>query len=440
MNETEYTEALEFLYSFVDYEKNWTWKYNNSSFDLSRMKKLLSKLGNPQDKSRCVHIAGTNGKGSVASMTASALSACGYKTGLYTSPHLVTFRERIRINGEMIQKQDVIDCVSVLRVAVKDIEELTFFDVWTSLAFYHFAQQKTDYAVLEVGMGGRLDSTNVVTPLVSVITPVSMDHRSKLGDTVEKIAFEKAGIIKNGIPAVSAPQVENVSSVLKEVASGKGSKLTVIGEDVFYNDKSEKDIIYHGIKWDLPSVSIPLNGKFQHQNTATTLAVLETLSCSDNGILPGKVMEGISNVYWPGRLQKISECPEVIVDGACNIDAMESVRDYLLERGNPNTVAVIGICGDKDIREVLGVLKDTVSAYVFTRAENPRALPARDLCNYAPENIPCHVEPESSRALGKAYSIAGDDGLVIVTGSLYLIGEIFSYFGILENDFPTISI
>jgi dihydrofolate synthase / folylpolyglutamate synthase len=439
LNETDYTEALEFLYSFVDYEKNWSWKYNDGSFNLNRVKKLLARLGNPQNKCRFIHVAGTNGKGSVASMTASALSACGFKTGLYTSPHLVTFRERIRIDGEKIPKPDVIKGVSFIREAVKDIEGLTFFDVWTSLAFYYFAENLTDFAVIEVGMGGRLDSTNVITPVVSVITSVSIDHRGKLGDTVEKIAFEKAGIIKHGVPSVSSPQCEKVMGVLVKAAEDAGSKLTVVGNNVSFKALDNNRINYHGLKWDIQDITIPLNGRFQQLNTATSLATLEILSDSNKRIIPDKVIEGISKVYWPGRLQKISENPDIIVDGACNIDAMESVRDYLLECGNPNKVVVIGICGDKDVKEVLGILKDTVSAYVFTRAENPRSMSAKDLCKFAPDNIACYVESEPSRALGKAMSIVGDDGLVMVTGSLYLIGEIFSYFGILENDFPVIS-
>jgi dihydrofolate synthase / folylpolyglutamate synthase len=439
LNETDYTEALEFLYSFVDYEKNWSWKYNDGSFNLSRVKKLLARLGNPQDECRFVHVAGTNGKGSVASLTASALSACGYKTGLYTSPHLVTFRERIRINGEKIPKPDVIKGVSVIREAVKDIEGLTFFDVWTSLAFYYFAENLTDYAVIEVGMGGRLDSTNVITPVVSVITSISIDHRGKLGDTVEKIALEKAGIIKPGIPSVSAPQCEKVMDVLVKAATDAGSKLTIVGDNVSFESIDNNRINYHGVRWELQNILIPLRGRFQQVNTATSLAALEKLSESDDGIIPCKVIEGISHVYWPGRLQKISENPDIILDGACNIDAMVSVRDYLLERGNPNTVVVIGICGDKDVKEVLGILRDTVSAYVFTRAENPRSMPAEDLYRFAPNNAVCYIEPEPSRALGKAITIAGENGRVIVTGSLYLVGEIFNYFGILENDFPTIS-
>ena len=303
----EYRAALSFLYSFVDYERNSKWKYDVSHFDLKRMRSLLKALGNPNEHGWFVHVAGTNGKGSVSAMIASALRESGLKTGLYTSPHLITFRERIRVDGLLISPEEVIAGVNRLRGPAEKVGGLTFFDVWTALAFDHFARREVDAAVIEVGMGGRLDSTNVIIPAVSVITPISLDHRGKLGETPADIAAEKAGIIKPGIPVVSAPQDEDVAAVLREKAKDAGSEMLMVGCEVGY-EKMNGGIRYHGPRWELDSVRIPLRGSFQHDNAAAALAACSAAIFSlilNSRYLPWSARNRSSRPTIPGARENL---------------------------------------------------------------------------------------------------------------------------------------
>jgi len=429
LTEGRYKEAIDFLFSFVNYERNSNWKYDSEHFNLGRVERFFDALGNPHKKGRFVHVAGTNGKGSVSSMIASALSKSGYLTGLYTSPHLISFQERIRVDGREISKQEVVKGVARIRQVNHPMHDLTFFEVWTGLAFDHFAARSVDVSVIEVGIGGILDTTNVITPQVSVITSISMDHRGKLGNTVEEIAAEKAGIIKYRVPVVSAPQKPGVLDILEKHAALMNTRITCIGRDAGYHI-IKGGISYSGIKWHIADQSIPLEGAFQCENAAVALAALEALALQGYRVTPDTARVGIAHVSWPGRLQKVAEHPMVIVDGACNTDAMMKVRDYIrITNVNGPVVSVFGICADKDIRQVLDILSEAVSYYVFTRADNPRAMDARkvaELCGKSNHT----VEPDSVSALKRAVSIAEPDGLVIVTGSLYLVGEIMRYYGL----------
>ena len=302
INDKNYNEALDFLYSFVDYERDSNWKYNSDNFDLSRVEKFFDSLGNPHKKGWFIHIAGTNGKGSVAAMIASALIKSGYKTGLYTSPHLLSFHERIKVNGSMISENDVVEGVGRIKKAEKSLDDLTFFEVWTGLAFDHFAHKSVDVSVVEVGIGGLLDTTNVISPAVSVITSISIDHSSKLGNTFEKIAHEKAGIIKPGIPVVSAPQEKTVMKILEKKAEEAGTYVTVVGRDVQFHEVNNR-INYNGLKWNIDNVHVALAGHFQCENAAITLAALETLALKGYNITPERSSDGIGKVHWTCRLQ-----------------------------------------------------------------------------------------------------------------------------------------
>lgn len=425
----EYRAALNFLYSFVDYERNSKWKYDESHFDLKRIRSLLNALGNPHEHGWFVHVAGTNGKGSVSAMIASALLESGLKTGLYTSPHLITFRERIRVDGLLITPEEVIAGVNRIRRPAEDERGLTFFDVWTALAFYHFSRSKVDAAVIEVGMGGRLDSTNVIIPVVSVITSISLDHRGKLGETTADIAAEKAGIIKPGIPVVSAPQDEDVAAVLREKAKEAGSEMLMVGCEVGY-EKVNGGIRYHGRRWEMDGVRIPLRGSFQLDNAATALAALESLSARGCPITPETARRGIEKVRWPGRLETLSTHPEVVVDGACNPGAMRTVTEYVGEKSpRDRTVAVVAICRDKEVRQVLEILGSAASRFVITQANNPRAMPVEELVKLVPSDVEYSIVPDPVQAVSEAVSQAGADGFVIVTGSLYLVGEVIKHYG-----------
>ncbi len=435
-SEPEYRSALDFLYSFVDYEKNGRWKYDGGHFDLERVVALLGALGNPHRHGWHVHVAGTNGKGSVCAMTASALQEAGLRVGMYTSPHLVTFRERIRLNGTILTPGEVIEGVRRIRPAAEAIPGLTFFDVWTALAFDHFAHAGADASVIEVGMGGRLDSTNVITPAVSVLASISMDHRGKLGNTVAEIAAEKAGIMKPGIPSVAAPQrFSEVERVLDDHARETGSELIRVGRDVFWERNSDGSLRYRGKHWRLDSVALPLAGAFQYENAATALAVLEILAEHGHPVTSEAAKRGIEKIRWPGRLETVSRAPEVLVDGACNAGAMEVVRDYLLSRsGRERTVAVAAMCRDKDMAHVLSILGEAASRAVFTQVRNPRAMPAAELAALAPEGMETAVEPDPDVAFRRAVDLAGPEGTVIIAGSLYLVGEALRLYGLGEEE------
>jgi len=429
-----YGEALRFLYSFVDYERRTGWKYTSDHFNLDRLREYLHTLGDPHTHSRFIHIAGTNGKGSVAAMTASALTEAGLKTGLYTSPHLTTFRERIRVNGSIISQKDVVKAVDRIKNTVGRFKNLTFFEVWTALAFVHFAENGLDISVIETGMGGRLDATNVITPEVSVLTSISIDHHGILGNNSEQIAVEKAGIIKPGVPVISAPQEKKVSEVIEAQAHDMGAELTMLGRDVRY-DIVNSSINYSGVKWQLGSVSVPLKGAMQFENAALAIAALEALAGKGFPVDESSVRRGIEGVVWPGRLQYVAENPAVIVDGACNIEAMMAVVDYVRSKYSPeHTVAVVGMCVDKDIRGVLDVLGNAASRFVCTRVDNPRAIRAVDLAEQSPSNVETVVREDPVTALEHAVALAGSDGVVIATGSLYLVGDMLGYYGIGEHD------
>lgn len=429
-----YRDALRFLYSFVDYERNNGWKYDDRHFNLDRVREFFHAIGDPHTKGRYVHVAGTNGKGSTAAMTASALTAAGYRTGLYTSPHLITFRERIRIDGVLISPEEVVEGVERIRLPLSRFPGLTFFEVWTGLAFDYFVRKKIDVAVIEVGMGGRLDTTNLITPEVSIITSISMDHRHALGPTIERIAAEKAGIIKPGVPVASALQEPAVLAVIDGAAREQGSPLVVAGRDTTFR-VHDRLIDFEGLRWTMKNVPIPMPGAFQAENTALALTALEQLAGRGFSLTPPVVQKGIEAVHWPGRLQTIHRNPGVIVDGACNIDAMRKVAAHLgTLKPREKTVAVFGICQDKDVEQVLQVLGEAVSRIVFTRVQNPRALAADRIGAHAPSGLSKTVQPDPVAALGEAMEIAGPDGLVIVTGSLYLVGDIMKHMGIAVSE------
>src|SRR6266545_1830102 len=292
VTETAYNQALDYLYSFVDYSLKHSSELAKAEFNLDRMFALMEELGNPQAKYPIIHVAGTKGKGSVSALCASALQAAGYQTGLYTSPHLLDYVERIQINGEPISHEQMIELVEEIKPAVARIPKLTTFEITTALGFLAFATQGVNAAVIEVGLGGRLDATNIVLPKVSVITSLSYDHMAVLGNTLAKIAGEKAGIIKPGIPVVSAPQTEEALEVLERVASEKNCPFVLVGRDVQFErlasslDGQELAVTFQR---SAASLKIPLLGEHQIQNAATAYAALKTsgIKISDEALQMG---------------------------------------------------------------------------------------------------------------------------------------------------------
>ncbi|HZJ23102.1 MAG TPA: folylpolyglutamate synthase/dihydrofolate synthase family protein, partial [Anaerolineales bacterium] len=351
--ETAYNKALDYLYSFVDYSLRHSSELAKADFNLDRMFALMEELGNPQTKYPIIHVAGTKGKGSVCALTASALQAAGYKVGLYTSPHLLDFTERIQISGGPISHENLVELVEEIKPAVGKIPKLTTFEITTALALLAFAKQEVGAAVIEVGLGGRLDATNIVTPKVSVITSLSYDHTAVLGDTLAKIAGEKAGIIKEGVPVVSAPQKEEALEVLERVAREHNSNITLIGKDVKFERLSSSldgqtlhisSLIFQPSSFE---AHIPLLGFNQIENAATSYAALKAsgLEISDEAI-----QKGFAQVYWPARFEVVRRDPPVILDSAHNQDSFARLRETLEEHfpGKP-VYLIFGASEDKNI-------------------------------------------------------------------------------------------
>ena len=431
-----YQAALDFLYSFVDYETSHQPR-SPVNYDLRRMDELLARLGDPHLKANTVHIAGTKGKGSTAAMIASALTASGYRTGLYTSPHLIDIRERMRVDGELISESEFVRLAERLKPEVEAVNSaatygrLTTFEVMTALGFMFFADSLADFQVVEVGLGGRLDATNVVKPEVCAITTLGLDHTDVLGDTLAKIAAEKAGIIKPGIPVVSAGQEAEADRVLESFCLRLNSALIRVGRDITYSGKGERDGVQSlEIKGRLADyhIELPLRGRFQQENAAVAVGVLETLGERGFKVNRESIVKGLKQVRWPGRFQVIRENPAVIVDGAHNPQAARELRlalgDYLSGGAFGRKVLVTGMSSDKDFQTVASELAPLFDIVIATRARHPRALAIQTLAaEYAGRG--CRVETADSveDAINLAFKLAQNSGLVCAAGSLFIVGE-----------------
>src|SRR5580700_3109523 len=329
-----YSKALRFLSTLSDFERLRIVRYNSENFNLERMRTLLKKLGSPQDHFRSVHVAGTKGKGSTCAMIAAMLQANGYKVGLYTSPHLVDVRERITINGEMISQADFARMVRLVEpIIAKAKPTPTYFDVLTAIAFQYFSDNKVDLAVVETGLGGRLDSTNVIKPEVTAITSISHDHMAQLGPTLAHIATEKAGIFKHGIPAVSVVQDPQAEAAMKKVAEKVGAPLDITGQTIEFSYRFESSRMlgpHNRICLTTPNskfehLAVPLIGEHQAINCGLALAVIDRLKSRGFVINDSKAMEGLSKTTVPGRMEMLNQTPRVIADGAHNAASIDAV-------------------------------------------------------------------------------------------------------------------
>ncbi|HIC93960.1 MAG TPA: bifunctional folylpolyglutamate synthase/dihydrofolate synthase [Anaerolineae bacterium] len=433
-----YEEALDYIYSFTDYEKGTSYRYAPEFFDLARMERLLALLDNPHRRFPSVHIAGTKGKGSTAAMTASVLQAAGYRTGLYTSPHLHTFRERIRVDGQLIERAEVLALAKRLRPLVEGIEGITTFEIMTAMAFLHFVERRVDFAVLEVGLGGRLDATNVVTPLVSVITSLSYDHTHVLGHTLAQIAREKAGIIKRGVPVVSAPQAPEAMAVIEQVCRERGAELLVVGRDWTWeagetNLEGQWFKVASG-KWQManlrsqnPSRSfwIPLLGRHQLINATVVVAAVEVLRQRGVRISEDGLREGLRRVRWPGRLEVLGRRPFLVVDCAHNADSAQKLAAALRELfAYRDLILIFGASADKDIRGMMRALLPLAREVILTRAHHPRAADPGALWEEARSlGWEAAIGGDVADALSQALELADEDDLVCVTGSTFVVAE-----------------
>lgn len=393
-------------------------------FGLDPIRSLLDRLRNPQNGYPSVLIAGTNGKGSVAAMTASILTAGGFKTGLYTSPDLIDFRERIRVDGEMISREEAAICTGQVKAAIT--EDVSYFEFLTAMAFLHFQRQQVDIAILEIGMGGRLDATNVVIPLVSVITNISLEHREYLGNTLEKITREKGGIIKEGGICLTAARQKRVVATLEEICREKGARLYRVGKEIRTTLHRDGTFSYHGIGRSYARLVCPLAGRHQFSNAALALGAVELIADAGFPVDGQTVAEGLRKTRWEGRLEILRHAPTLLVDGAHNPAGAETLR-RALQTGFPRRrfILIFGVLGDKDYRAMVKRLLPLADRVILTRPNSERSLPL-DLLLPVARRFHGAVEgiENPGDALRAAISQAGEEDLICVAGSLYLVGEI----------------
>ncbi len=421
--ETRYNLALDYLYSFVDYSLKHSSELAKADFNLDRMFALMESLGNPQTKYPIIHVAGTKGKGSTSAMCASALQAAGYTVGLYTSPHLEDYVERIQINGEPISHGQLADLVDEIKPAVERIPFLTTFEITTALAFMAFERFGVNVAVFEVGLGGRLDATNIVMPKVSVITSLSYDHMAVLGNTLAKIAGEKAGIIKDGVPVVSSPQKDEALEVLERVAKYKNAALTLVGRDVKF-EMVETGLEGQRLNVGRLTLNVPLLGQHQVENAATAYTALKA---SGIAISDEQIQKGFSQVKWRARFEIVRREPPVIFDSAHNQDSFEKLRETLEEYFPGRQVYLIfGASEDKNIPGMFAEMKPKIKRIIVTRADHPRALSVDQIQELARQ---AGVESEAavpvSAALARALELSSKDGSIVLSaGSMFVTAEV----------------
>jgi dihydrofolate synthase/folylpolyglutamate synthase len=429
--EIAYNLALDYLYSHIDYSLKKISELARANFDLGRMRELAASLGDPQISYPIIHVAGTKGKGSTSALLASAMTAAGYRTGLYTSPHLMDYAERIRIDGQPISHKSLTELVEEIKPVVEKIPSLTTFEITTALGFLYFARKKIDAAVIEVGLGGRLDATNIVLPQVSVITPISYDHMAILGNTLASIAGEKAGIIKSGIPVVSSPQKAEAWSVLEKVAGEKNAPLTLVGRDVTFEPlghslDGQSFSVMGSRNPKNPSESvilrIPLLGTHQVFNAATAFAALRMsgLNVKDHAI-----RNGFDNVSWPCRFEILQRNPPVVIDSAHNADSAgrlsNTLEDYFPDQ---RVIWVFSILEDKDVEGMIREMRSGVAQIIATQTDHPRVLEVEKLVKVVQTaGVPVESLKEPSSALERALELAGDKDVILVAGSVAFAGE-----------------
>lgn len=429
----DYSDTLDYLYSRLPmFQRIGPAAYKDN---LDNTILLGNFYNNPHRMFRTIHVAGTNGKGSVSHMLAAVLQSAGYKTGLYTSPHLTDFRERIRINGEMISTDDVMEWVEDFREKNENWAiEPSFFELTVAMAFDYFARQTVDIAVVEVGLGGRLDSTNIITPEVSIITNIGLDHTALLGDTIEKISFEKAGIIKAGIPVIIGTTQPETLQVFNEVAALKLAPLFFADQeyavDYAMSDmegnqllsvRKEGQVLY-------PQLKLDLKGMYQQKNLPAVLKAIDLLRHMDWDISDEHLLNGLANAKrmtgLQGRWQIMGYNPLLVCDTAHNAEGMAEVVRQIEQTPFENLHIIIGVVGDKDVAKMLSLLPDTAE-YYFTRADIPRALDEKELARLAGQfNLKGSVYSSVEKAFNAARTKAGANDMVFVGGSTFVVAEI----------------
>ncbi len=448
-----YEEALDYLYGAIDLEQKRLDRYAANKLDQTRPRRLMAALQTPHERFPAIHIAGTKGKGSVAAMCASALRAAGLRVGLYTSPHMVDFRERVRIltptdDEGLIDKPAFVRMMNRIRHAETVVPGITWFEIMTAVAFLYFAEQGVDVAVVEVGLGGRLDATNVLTPLVSVITSLSLDHTYFLGNTLSEIAYEKGGIIKPGIPVVTAPQAPAALTRLEQIAQERNAPLCVVGRDYTYT------ALWHGPHGQEIEVTRPqtpqqaeviwrlrlaLAGAHQQENAAVALAALQTVQPHFPTLTEAAIVEGMATVVWHGRLQILHEAvntPTILADCAHNEDSAAKLRQALRDEYTYDRLHLIfGISADKDALGMMHHLFDLADRVIATQSTHPRAATPAELLQVATTLGYDQVETavNVATAVRHAWETAGPHDLICITGSIFIVGDLLNQWDTLQS-------
>jgi dihydrofolate synthase/folylpolyglutamate synthase len=433
----DYKESIEFILRFADYERL---PRSSIVWDIRRIEKLLERLGNPHLAARTVHVAGTKGKGSTAAMIASILTNAGYRTGLYTSPHLLSFTERIRVDGLPIAEADWARLTEMVRPQVEavnrenELGELTTFEILTAIAFTHFRNIRVDYQVMEVGLGGRLDATNVVRPQVCVITSISYDHTDVLGDTLAQIAGEKAGIIKSDCAVVSAPQPPEAMAVIERVCRERAVRLVTVGKDVTWRagsfDEVGQSLHLRGRRREY-DLRLPLLGEHQAENAACAVAAVELLEETDDKLDAQSIVRGLWRVDWPGRLQVLRRRPYVVIDGAHNVYSMRKLGESLKKYFKFDKLTLIlGFSSDKDASGMAAEAVKITGDIIVTASRSPRSVrPAALAEEFSRQGIKTRSAESLAEALKLALATAAPDELICATGSIFVIAEVMEGMG-----------
>ena len=416
-----YSSVIEYLYGL---------QKHGIKLGLETIRALLARVGDPQRRFQIFHIGGTNGKGSTAAMTAAILQQSGFCVGLYTSPHLVDFRERVCVNGGLISEERVIDLVCRLRRASQDDLQPTFFELTTAMALLHFAEAGVDVAVLEVGLGGRFDATNVIEqPLACAVTTIGLDHQEYLGSTEAAIAYEKGGIIKSAVPVIIGRMGEEAKSVLRRIAADRAAPIWELGRDFSIHDIRVGSFTYRGLNRMWTGLTCGLEGRHQLDNAACALAMVDVASGVGTQVTDAAVLRGLQTVSWQGRLERIHESPTVVLDGAHNPQAAlvlaQYFADFRVRHPNARIILVWGMMRDKDHRGFVAPLLPLVSEIVLTQADIARSATIQELrVALSDGRVPIQesVLPGDALAMAKARARAED--LICVAGSLMLVGDV----------------
>lgn len=438
-----YPAAVKYLMGLVNYERMRRIRVRTEIFRLDRMEAFCEAIGNPQDKIRTVHVVGTKGKGSTTAMLASSLQECGYVVGTFTSPHLVDMRERIAINGQPIIPTDFTALVNRLGEVVGSLpEEMgkpTFFEMLTAMAFCYFVDQAVDIAIIEAGLGGRLDSTNVITPVVTAMTAISLDHTHILGDTLMKIAQEKAGVFKPGVPVVSVKQEPEVEEVMRKMAEEVGTTFEICGKEIEFSSRFETtaDLGPHTrvcITTDtsrFEHLPCPLQGEHQSLNCGLTLAVLDKLRTRGLEMKDNDIIRGLAATKLPGRMEMVWKDPRILVDGAHNSASIKAlIRAVGAHIPYDSLIMIFGCAEDKDVEEMLKSISLGADKIIFVRARsNPRSMHADDLQQEfrTVSSKMTQTADSIEEAINLAVRAVGREDLICVTGSFYLVGETKRY-------------